>query len=223
MTENGEEQLVQAISPERFQPFLGECRGDVVVALRLYAWDAEAARALHSPLRDLEVSLRNRLHRQLAGKFRQADWWNLRRAEPNRWAMEDIRDAEDRLARRGRRYAPCDVVATLSFGFWIGLLSTGGRGNYEMKYWYPSLRHCFKGLRREELHDQFEVMRTLRNRIAHHERISHRHLEQDFRTAVELMAVVAPELAARHEKYSQVPAVLARKARVLSGEEEIVL
>ncbi|CAM5515943.1 Abi family protein [Streptomyces atroolivaceus] len=223
MTNSGEEQLVQAISPERFQPFLDECRGDVVVALRLYAWDAEAARALHSPLRDLEVSLRNRIHRQLTGKFGRSDWWNLPRAQPNRWAMEDIRDAEDKLRRRGNGTAPCDVVATLSFGFWVGLVSTGGHGNYDMKYWYPALRHCFKGVRRTDLHKQLEVMRTLRNRVAHHERIYHRRLDEDFRTAVELTALVAPALAARHEKYSQVPAVLARRARVLSGEEEIVL
>jgi hypothetical protein len=224
VTRNGdEEQLVAAVSPERFQPFLDACHGDVVVALRLYAWDGEAARALHSPLRDLEVSLRNRLHRQLAGRFGQADWWNLRRAEPNRYAMDDIRDAEDKLAELRRPFGPSDVVAKLSFGFWVALLSSGGRGNYEMRYWNPSLRHCFPGQRRGDLHKRLNVMRTLRNRIAHHERIEHRHLEQDFRTAVALMKLVAPELAARHEKYSQVPTVLARKYRVLSGEEEIVL
>ncbi|WP_455352296.1 hypothetical protein [Streptomyces sp. SYSU K217416] len=218
-----EEQLVAAISPERFQPFLDECHGDTVVALRLYAWDAEVARALHSPLRDLEVSMRNRLHRQLTGRFQQADWWSLPRARPNDYAMDDIRRAEDKLADRRRPFGPSDVVAKLPFGFWVALLSTGGRGNYEMKYWYPSLRHCFRGQGRDALYNRCDRMRTLRNRIAHHERISHRHLEQDFRTAVDLMKLVAPELAARHEKYSQVPTVLARKSRVLSGEEEIVL
>jgi hypothetical protein len=224
VTRNGdEEQLVAAISPERLQPFLDACRGDVVVALRLYAWDGEAARALHSPLRDLEVSLRNRLHRQLSGKFQQADWWNLTRARPNDYGMGEVRRAEDDLAERGRRFGPSDVVAKLPFGFWVALLSRGGSGNYEMKYWYPSLRHCFRGHGRDALYQRFNRMRTLRNRIAHHERIEHRHLEQDFRTAVDLIRLVAPELAARHEKYSQVPTVLARKSRVLSGEEEVVL
>ncbi|MEU3406836.1 hypothetical protein ABZ766_23260 [Streptomyces sp. NPDC006670] len=223
MTRADEAQLVAAISPERFQPFLDVCNGDTERALRLYAWDAEAARALHSPLRDLEVSLRNRLHRQLAGKFGQPDWWNLRRSEPNGYALDDIRRAEDQLAERRRPYGPSDVVAKLPFGFWVALLSRGGRGNYEMRYWYPALRHCFRGHGREAVHQRFDRMRTLRNRIAHHERIEHRRLDQDFCTAVDLMRLVAPELAARHDKYSQVPAVLARKARVLSGEEEITL
>ncbi|MFB7454099.1 hypothetical protein [Streptomyces sp. NPDC056194] len=218
-----EVQLVEAISLERFRPFLEVCDGDTELALRLYAWDAEAARALHSPLRDLEVSLRNRLHRQLAGKFGQPDWWNLRRSAPNDYALDDIRRAEEQLADRRRPYGPSDIVAKLPFGFWVALLSKGGRGNYEMRYWNPALRHCFRGHGREALYQRFDRMRTLRNRIAHHERIEHRRLDQDFRTAVDLMRLVAPELAARHDKYSQVPAVLARKARVLSGEEEIVL
>ncbi|MEU6758395.1 hypothetical protein [Streptomyces sp. NPDC046685] len=214
---------MEAISPERFQPFLDVCNGETELALRLYAWDAEAARALHSPLRDLEVSLRNRLHRQLAGKFARPDWWNLRRSEPNGYALDEIRRAEEQLAERRRPYGPSDVVAKLSFGFWVALLSKGGRGNYEMRYWNPALRHCFRGHGREGLYQRFDRMRTLRNRIAHHERIEHRRLDQDFCTAVDLMRLVAPELAARHDKYSQVPGVLARKARVLSGEEEIAL
>ncbi|MFD6344442.1 hypothetical protein ACFWF9_06915 [Streptomyces roseolus] len=214
-------QLVEAISPERFQPFLAACDGNAARALRLYAWDAEAARALHSPLRDLEVSLRNRLHRQLVGKFGQADWWHIR--QPNSYALADIRSAEEQLKERGRPYGASDIVAKLPFGFWVALLSRGGRGNYEMRYWNPALRHCFQGHGREALHQRLDRMRTLRNRIAHHERIEHRHLDQDFRTAIDLMRLVAPELAARHDKYSQVPAVLARKARVLSGQEEIVL
>ncbi|MFE7617718.1 hypothetical protein [Streptomyces sp. NPDC057496] len=221
MTSSDEERLVGTISAERFQPFLKACGGDRTMALRLYAWDAEAARALSSPLRDLEVSLRNALNLQLAGRFKQADWWTLPKAEPSTWAMKEIWNAEDALARRRKPYGPSDIVAKLSFGFWTGLLGKGG--NYEMKYWYPSLRHRFPGQNRQSLHDRLEVMRTLRNRIAHHERISHRHLDQDFRSAVELMRLVSPELAARHEKYSQVPSVLTRKARVLSGEEEIVL
>ncbi|MFJ9188688.1 MULTISPECIES: Abi family protein [Streptomyces] len=222
MAESSEEQLVAAISPERFQPFLEECRGDVAVALRLYAWDAEVARALYSPLRDLEVSLRNRVHRQLTGKFGRSDWWNLRRAEPNSWGTRKIRDAEGDLAERGE-FSPSDVVASLPFGFWVSLVSRGGPGNYDMKYWNPALRHCFNGVGRQDLHKRLSIMKSLRNRIAHHERVCHRRLEEDFRTAIELTALVAPALAARHEKHSQVPTVLARRARVLSGEEEIVL
>ncbi|MEV5376786.1 hypothetical protein AB0L26_12560 [Streptomyces nondiastaticus] len=223
MTQSEEERLVSAISEERFQPFLEECEGDRTVALRLYAWEGEAARALQSPLRDLEVSLRNRLHVQLGGRYGREDWWNVGRVRLTSWAMDRIRDAEDDLAERRQSSSAGDVVAKLPFAFWVSLL--GKTGNYEMQFWHPSLRHCFRDHRggRGVLHGQFDRMRTLRNRIAHHERISHRHLDQDFRSAISLLRHLSPEMADLHEKYSQVPQVLARKAKVLSGEEEIRL
>lgn len=226
MTQGEHAPLIEAISAERFQPFLDECGGDQARAMRLYAWDSEVARALQSPLRDLEVSLRNRIHRQLGGRYGQPDWWNVRRAEPNYHGRDEIRAAEEKLARRNRPYETCDVVAQLPFGFWISLLGRGGRGgNYEMKYWNPSLRHLFPGHRggREDLHLQFDRMRTLRNRIAHQERVFHRHLDEDFRTALTLLRHLSSPTAERHEKHSQVPGTLARKSGVLSGREPVRL
>ncbi|MER7845337.1 hypothetical protein ABTZ03_15470 [Kitasatospora sp. NPDC096077] len=194
--------------------------------MRLYAWDSEVARALQSPLRDLEVALRNQLHRQLGGRYARQDWWNERRAEPNRHGRAEIETAEEKLVRRKPTYETCDVVAQLSFGFWVSLLGKGGRGgNYEMKYWNPALRHLFREHRggREALHGKFDRMRTLRNRIAHQERIFHRHLDEDFRTTVALLRYLSPPMAERHEKHSQVPEVLARKSGVLSGQEPVRL
>nr|WP_067047978.1 Abi family protein [Streptomyces sp. FXJ1.172]WEP00181.1 Abi family protein [Streptomyces sp. FXJ1.172] len=226
MTQGEHTRLIEAISAERFQPFLYNSGGDQERALRLYAWDSEVARALQSPLRDLEVALRNRVHRQLGGRYGQPDWWNERRAEPNWYGRQEIQAAEEKLARRRGTYQACDVVAQLSFGFWISLLGKGGRGgNYEMKYWNPSLRHLFREHRggREALHGRFDRMRTLRNRIAHQERIFQRRLDEDFRTAVALLRYLSPPMAERHEKHSQVPRVLARRTGVLSGREPVRL
>lgn len=41
MTEDEAKRIVDAISAERFQPFLDECGGDVILALRLYCWDGD--------------------------------------------------------------------------------------------------------------------------------------------------------------------------------------
>lgn len=222
-----EDRLVEAISPERFQPFLHRCGGDRVRALRLYAWDSEVARALQSPLRDLEVSLRNRLHRQLVGRHGQDAWWDVPKARPNHKGQDMLDQARETLAHRSpyRPFGPSDIVAQLSFGFWVSLLGSGGGDNYEMKYWNSSLRHVFREHRggRRALYRKFQFMLTLRNRIAHHECIFQRHLAQDLDTALTLLRYVAPDMADRHEKYGQVPDVLARKSGVLSGREPVRL
>ncbi|MFF8385585.1 hypothetical protein ACF053_18325 [Streptomyces kanasensis] len=222
-----DDRLIAAISPERFRPFLCECDGDRNRALRLYAWDSEVARALQSPLRDLEVSLRNRLHRQLAGRHGQEAWWDVPKARPNYKGQDMLDRAMETLEnRRPRRpFGPCDVVAQLPFGFWVGLLGRGGRDNYEMKYWNSSLRHVFREHRggRSDLYEKFQFMLTLRNRIAHHESVFQRHLERDLKTALVLLRYVSPEMADRHEKYGQVPEVLARREAVLSGREPLRL
>ncbi|WP_437029036.1 hypothetical protein [Streptomyces sp. enrichment culture] len=224
---NEDDRLIEAISPERFQPFLHRCGGDRTRALRLYAWDSEAARALQSPLRDLEVSLRNRLQRQLAGRHGREDWWDLPRARPNYKGQDMLDRARETLEDRRpyRPFGPCDVVAQLSFGFWVSLLGRGGGDNYEMKYWNPSLRHIFREHRggRPDLYRKLQFMLTLRNRIAHHERIFQRHLDEDLRTALMLLRYVSPEMADRHEKHGQAPEVLARKGAVLSGKEPMRL
>ncbi|MFJ2114956.1 MULTISPECIES: hypothetical protein [unclassified Streptomyces] len=217
--------LVEAISAARFQPYVDDCEGDQAAALRLYAWDGEISRAFQGSLRDLEVSLRNRLHRQLVGRYGREDWWNSPRVRLSYASEDQVRSAEESLhGRYGDDFGPDDMVAKLMFGFWVGLL--GRSHNYEFQFWSPALRHCFRGYtgRRAPLQERFETVRLLRNRIAHHERICHRRrLDEDFRAVVTLMSYLSPEMAALHDKYSQVPQVLARRARVLSGEEEIRL
>lgn len=76
VTEEEAKRIVDAISAERFQPFLDECGGDPLIALRLYYWDGEASRAFLSALRDFEVSMRNSFHSRLAGRYGRADWWD---------------------------------------------------------------------------------------------------------------------------------------------------
>ncbi|MFI6723186.1 hypothetical protein [Streptomyces atratus] len=220
-----EQELVWAMSAERFQPFLAVCGGDAAVALRLYAWDAEVSRALHSILRDLEICYRNAVHRQLAGKYRRDDWWNDRRIRLHRVGQGNIADAREKLRTMRKPDAPCDVVAQLSFGFWVGLFARGEGRHYEMQLWNASLQHLFRahGIRRDELHLELKRLLKLRNRVAHHERVFHMELEDRFAAALTLMGYVSPATAALHEKFGQVPQVLARKERVLSGEEEIRL
>jgi hypothetical protein len=224
VTDEEAKRIVDAISAERFQPFLDECGGDPLVALRLYYWDGEASRAFLSTLRDFEVAMRNSFHSRLAGRYSRADWWDSPRVQLTSKGVQQVRSAQLALRQElGAGVAPGDMVAKLTLGFWVGL--TGRGQNYEMQFWNPALRHAFRGYRgrRGALQQQLDHVRRFRNRIGHHERICHRHLEKDFETLLQLMEYVSPEKATLHRQFSQIPEVLARKPLVLTGTEPVRL
>ena len=61
--------LVAALSPERMSTYQRAVRGDREKALRLYTWNTAISAAFYGPLQGLEVTLRNAMHRQLAGCY----------------------------------------------------------------------------------------------------------------------------------------------------------
>ncbi|MFD5430480.1 hypothetical protein ACFWI9_34540, partial [Streptomyces sp. NPDC127084] len=94
MTEDEAKRIVDAISVERFQPFLDECGGDLGMALRLYGWDGEISRAFLGVLRDFEVAMRNSFHAKLSGRYSRADWWDSPRVQLTGTGREQVRSAQ---------------------------------------------------------------------------------------------------------------------------------
>ncbi|GCB47132.1 Abi family protein [Streptomyces sp. NL15-2K] len=224
VTDEEAKRIVDSISAERFQPYLDDCGGDPLVALRLYCWDGEASRAFLGALRDFEVAMRNSFHARLSGRYGHADWWDSPRVRLTSKGTQQVDSAKQALRQElGQNFTPGDMVAKLTLGFWVGL--TGRGQNYEMQFWNPALRHAFRGYRgrRGALQQELDHIRRFRNRIGHHERICHRHLEKDYETLLRLMKYVSPEKAALHRQFSQIPEVLARRPLVLAGAEPVRL
>src|ERR1019366_4080134 len=69
---------------------------------------------------------------------------------------------------------PERIVSQLTFGFWVSLLN----GRYEQVLWPRMLLPAFPNMprtirTRKTLSTRFHEIRALRNRVFHHERISH--------------------------------------------------
>lgn len=141
--------------------------------MRQYVWNAALASGLHGPLHILEVTLRNAVHDRLK-QVHGASWFDL----PNMLKGPEtgmIQDARNYLAERGEPTTPDKVIAELNFRFWVGIFSR----KYD-RLWVSSLQATFSPRPiRHELHEKLDRLRTLRNRIAHHEPILHRHLMAD--------------------------------------------
>jgi len=105
------------------------------------------------------------------------------------------------------------VVAALSFGFWVSLLSGGHGWNYEMTLWRPGLRKAFPEYRgtRARLHNKLNTVRLFRNRIAHHEPVHHRHLAADYESVLTIAGWLSPAYARWIRRQDQIVEVIARR------------
>ena len=195
--------LVAAMSPARFATYRGATGSDVE-ALRLYTWNTAVAAAFYGPLQTLEVTLRNAVHDALSAS-RGVRWFDdgavLRPAE-----LRVVGDVTQRLHDLGRQPTPGRVVAELSYGFWVGLFANA----YDSTIWRTELHKVFtpRVKDRRGLHDALDRLRTLRNRIAHHEPVFQRMLEDDYRRIRNVVGFLNPPTLAWLDHHSTVPSTI---------------
>lgn len=111
----------------------------------------------------LEVAIRNAAHHALTAGYNAANWYDKARF-PNTGRMRFTT-----LRGESRRGAG-KVVAELTFGFWVELVS---KPNQNVLWFGHGLRNAFPhtSTRRDQVHDRLKVIQRLRNRISHHERV----------------------------------------------------
>lgn len=210
--------LETSLSPERMATYIRQTDGDRERAMRLYTWNTAVSAAFYGPLQGLEVALRNAMHRQLVLTY-GPDWYDNPSCGLDDGALARISDAKVTLKRGKYQVDPPHVVAELPFGFWVSLLGKGGRAalpqsrkaNYDMTLWRPALYKAFPCSRRSraDTHRPLDYLRTFRNRIAHHEPIFTRHLEQDFRSLLDVSEWICPRTAEWIRHHSRVEKLLA--------------
>ena len=211
------DELEASLSYERLDTYLAAARGGRARAIRLYAWNTAVSAAFYGPLQGLEIALRNAMHRELAERYGPA-WYDDPNAGLDRGALDRVTGARVEMARAGHGNEASRVVAALSFGFWVSLTGSGGqltsgpKANYEMTLWRPALRRVFphrETLTRKQAHSPLNDLRTLRNRIAHHEPIFARDLAGDYRRILDVAGWISPTMATWIGRHSRVSDLLA--------------
>lgn len=193
-----------SLSDERFGRYLVEAKQDEDLAVRLYTWNTALAAAFYGPLQACEVTLRNAVNRQLAARY--GSWWfrndTILRGDELRMASK----AEETITVIGKQLTAGRVVAELGFGYWVGLFAN----IYDQSLWRSDLFKIFRvRVQRRDLFDQLDRLRTLRNRVAHHEPIFQRNLSDDFDRIDSVLDVLSPEVRDWMRHHSRVYEVLA--------------
>lgn len=161
------------ISTARLSAHLAQARGDIRLALNLYADDLDAVAELHVWINIFEVSLRNAIVRELTGaaQRRGTDWIGFLEESLTHEGLIHLNKARARLANKRQGYPSAALVARLSLGFWVNLF----RDLYETTLWTPALHRAFPNLqprKRGVAYARISNIYSLRNHIAHQGLIS---------------------------------------------------
>ena len=162
-------------------------------ALELYGWNALVSGALLMPLHVCEVVLRNAVSEALEAKY-GINWpWDtsFELSLPNPAVgynpRRDLQSARNRVLTTGK------VIPELKFVFWQKLFTA----RYDKRLWDGYLPIVLPNIgigsamtvakARQRVYDDLEKIRKLRNRIAHHEPIIARNLQDDLQRIDELI------------------------------------
>ncbi len=203
--------LQSSVSPARLSTYERLAYGNSRRGVALYLWNARAAGAFYFPLQTNEILLRNAISAVLARVY-GANWpfsAGFERSLPRKSRgifNTALTDLVGRLGPHG--VAVGDVIAALTYGFWVALLTA----RHDTRLWVPYFRTAFPGapaqVDREFIYNEANLLRDLRNRIAHHEPIAQRDLAVDYKRTLRIIRWICPTTASWVVQHSQLASVI---------------
>lgn len=170
-------------------------------ALHLYAWNAQVSGAFMLPQQLCEISIRNAVSEVLTTVY-GASWpWDatFERSLPSPNIGFSMRHE---LLKTRQGVTPGNtnkLIPELKFAFWGKMFTK----RFDGRLWQPHIRTSFAGLPvsrtpkecRLMISTEVEHIRSLRNRIAHHEPIFQRNLASDYTRMLTLIRWRCPKTA----------------------------
>jgi len=195
-----------------FETAAGVTSHDDPRALALYAWNARVSAALLAPLHICEVVIRNAASEAIEQVYGPRWPWQIgfEQSLPSPRTgynpRRDLQNVRSRVPTTGK------VIPELKFVFWQRLFTS----RHDQRLWGTYLKHVFPNMPatkavaqlRQEVYDDLEQIRTLRNRIAHHEPVFARNLQDDLQKIVALIEYRAKETAKWMMANQQASAIL---------------
>lgn len=174
-------ELAPLLSSERLATYERHASAWGCGAVELYLLGLELASSMQADLHLVEVLMRNSMNDQLTAVY-GCRWWANSALLDDRSQTAVAKAWGDARCRQDS--PPGQLIARLSFGFWVHLLEAGAyageppyrqRRNYDELLWKPALHRAFPNSsgRRADVHKVVHLLYGARNRIAHHEPIIH--------------------------------------------------
>lgn len=197
------------ISQARIGTYMAHVGHDEFRALALYLWNAQVGEAFHLPIQSVEISFRNRINAVLVMHF-GTEWWqeSVFLATVEKYQIDSIAEVKRRIAKRGSSLVTGQIVAGLSFGFWVSMLDA----RYNPAVWSKHLRTGFPDLPTGTTRNQLQVaarrVANFRNRIWHHEPIFRDNISEEYAHCIDMLGWICRHKAAWVKPQCKVMAVL---------------
>ncbi len=214
-TPHDEASIQAALSSPRIATYVTAAAGDALLGLDLYGWNARVSAALLVPAHFAEVTTRNAVSEALTEEY-GARWpWEppFRRSLPSPHgpvfkARTELINAASRHPTTGK------VIAELKFMFWEHMFTA----RHHSQIWEPRILSLFPNAAgqtpmalRERIAKDLNIIRQLRNRIAHHEPIFNRQLSSELNQMIELIDLRSTATSSWVRAMEDVTAILATR------------
>lgn len=187
-----------ALSVPRFSTYLAAANNDSNSEVQLYFWNAAAASSLMLPMHFAEVSTRNSAAEALKSVYGPRWPWNpsfeFSLPSPHR----GFNPRSELVTVRSKESTTGKVVAELKFVFWQKMFTQ----RFDARLWdgrilslFPNAAVTVEADLRTRVYSDLEVIRKLRNRMAHHEPIFARNLNAELEQILDLIQLRSMEVA----------------------------
>lgn len=206
------ESIIDTLSPRRFETYLKAAGYERNRALALYVWNAKIGAAFHFPLQAVEVALRNRINHALVAEF-GSDWWkneNLT-SRLDRERLRDIDQVRRRIEHKRLKLETDQIVASLSFGFWVGMLHRRYNPALWGRHWKATFPNVPISFERQDVYKLAGKTAQFRNRVSHHEPLLKSDIQRNFRDTMLLLSWLCPTTHGWVKLHADVQIIVRRK------------
>ncbi|MEE9452626.1 MAG: hypothetical protein V3V61_07720 [Gammaproteobacteria bacterium] len=142
-----------------------------------YHWNLLICQNFYPFIQSIEVTLRNAIHNAVSCKFDTSDWFDVVvREGVSKKMLDQVR--KDLKEKGKKNIRTSDIVASLNFGFWVGLIRLRKFADLSntSRLWPELIPKVFPYYKREDKERQniakrFYEAKLIRNRLFHHEPI----------------------------------------------------
>lgn len=188
-------ELELTLSLEGFRSYLAWAGGDRERAIELYTLNTRISESLYTPLQSLEAALRNRIHAVMTEAFEDEGWFHQGAVLLSARQPEQLAKAIEDLKSVNQTPTPGRIAAALNFGFWAAMFGPDYEGLWRASLHRIAAKPDGTGLRRKDFSGPLTPIRTIRNRIAHHEPIIMWDLRKHHKKMIELTRWLSPAAA----------------------------